>query len=69
MLDACELPPANHKFLENLRKCILEQRFTVRDLLITHAIPNHFGGAQSIVDIHRELGLPVPRINKKMDCN
>jgi hypothetical protein len=59
MLDACNLPPANHKFLEILRKCILEQRFYVRDLLLAQAIPYHFGGAQSVLELHPELGLPV----------
>jgi len=53
MLDACDFPPINYKFLENLRKCMLEQRFQIRDILITHAIPNHFGGAISVIELHR----------------
>ena len=65
MLDACDLPPANQKFLEIFRKCILEQRFYVRDLLLAYAIPNNFGGAKSVLEIHPELGLPV----QKMDSN
>jgi hypothetical protein len=65
MLDACNLPPANHKFLEILRKCIQEQRFYVRDLLLAHATPNHFGGAKSVLEIHPEFGMPV----WKMDSN
>ena len=48
---------------------MLEQRFQVSDLLITHAIPNHFGGAQSIVELHRSLGLQEPVIHKKLDGN
>lgn len=37
----------------------------MRDLLITHAMHNHFGGSESALEIRRELCLPV----QKMDCN
>lgn len=36
---------------------------------MSHAIPNHFAGVHSVMEIHRKLGLPEPRVHKKLDCN
>ena len=41
----------------------------LKDVLISHAIANHFGGAQSVIDLHTELGLDPPRIHKRIDGN
>lgn len=40
-----------------------------QDILVSHAIPNHFAGVYSVLEIHRKLGLPAPRVHKKLDGN
>jgi hypothetical protein len=37
--------------------------------VICHAIENHFGGTNCVINLHRELGLEIPRIHKKLDNN
>jgi glyoxylase-like metal-dependent hydrolase (beta-lactamase superfamily II) len=37
--------------------------------LISHAIPNHFGGALSVIQMHDRLNLPLPKIFKKLNGN
>ncbi|TNV80661.1 hypothetical protein FGO68_gene4350 [Halteria grandinella] len=69
MIDSGDVPPINALFIENLRKLLLEQKFRLKDVVISHAIANHFGGAWSVIQLHRELGLELPRVHKKLDNN
>ena len=38
-------------------------------MVVCHAIANHFGGAQSIREMHIEMGFEPPIIHKKIDNN
>jgi len=36
---------------------------------VTHAIPNHFGGAWSIIEAHQKLNVQPPAVFKHLDGN
>jgi hypothetical protein len=45
MIDAGDMPPINANFMENLKKCMMDEKFQLTDIVISHSIENHFGGA------------------------
>ena len=40
-----------------------------QEIFITHAIPNHFGGAHDVIQLHKKHGLEPPNVYKKLDGN
>jgi glyoxylase-like metal-dependent hydrolase (beta-lactamase superfamily II) len=36
---------------------------------VSHAIPNHFAGVYSVLEVHKKLGLKLPKVHKKLDGN
>eukprot|EP00347_Sterkiella_histriomuscorum_P009755 403340013 len=69
MIDAGDLPPINDKFMRNLKTLMKDQQFTINKIFISHAIPNHFGGAWSVLEYHARQGWEIPTVYKHLDGN
>ena len=38
MIDAGDVPPINNNFIENLKKCMTDEKFQLTDIVISHSI-------------------------------
>jgi glyoxylase-like metal-dependent hydrolase (beta-lactamase superfamily II) len=41
----------------------------LQEIVVSHAIPNHFAGVHGVLDLHMKMGLEPPKIYKKLDGN
>lgn len=67
MIDCGDKPELNKLFIENLRHFMQEQETSIEQILVTHAISNHFAGAYCVCKLHTELGLQEPKIYKHIN--
>ncbi|CDW82984.1 beta-lactamase-like protein 2 [Stylonychia lemnae] len=69
MIDCGDMYPLNMKLMDNLLTLMKNENFIINKLFITHAIPNHFGGAWSVIEAHQKLNVQPPTVFKHLDGN
>ena len=66
MIDSGDFPDADQTFIPKLFKEMRVNDFRISHLFASHGIFNHFGGTKSILDLHSKMGLPQPKVMKRV---